>query len=247
MLKTASLAAALGTLLTMVACTTNAALTPTPAPAQERTTNADGSTLKAAAPSAVSPTNSETIATRKPTLIATVAAGQFVNQSFSYDFELQNDAGQVVRNQSQSDTTWTVPDDLNFDTAYRWRARAQLNGAAGPWSATARFLTPKQPVALSVGRDSSTEEWRIFFFALIQATGAGPNLTVAGMQKMRPDLLAVSADFQNGWRGDLRGRLFLPVPGCNGTAANNPSPPGCAFNRTVDLGDENRPWQWIVR
>ena len=51
---------------------------------------------------------------------------------------------------------------------------------------------------------------------------------------MRNDLVARGADFQNGWRGDVRPRLFLPVPGC--PIANRPDVPACSYARTVDVG-----------
>jgi len=65
------------------------------------------------------------------------------------------------------------------------------------------------------------------------------------MLAMRGDLVARGADFQNAWRGDIRPRLFLPVPGC--PPATSPNVPSCSYNRTVDLGNYGRPWAWIPR
>jgi hypothetical protein len=65
------------------------------------------------------------------------------------------------------------------------------------------------------------------------------------MHAMRGDLVARGADFQNGWRGDVRPRLFLPVPGC--PIANRPDVPACSYSRTVDLGGYGHEWRWIVR
>jgi len=59
------------------------------------------------------------------------------------------------------------------------------------------------------------------------------------------DLLARGADFQNGWRGDVRPRLFLPVAGC--PIANRPDVPECSYSRTIDLGGYGQEWRWIVR
>jgi hypothetical protein len=62
---------------------------------------------------------------------------------------------------------------------------------------------------------------------------------------MRGDLLAHGSDFQNGWRGDMRPRMVLPVPGC--PIANRPDVPLCSYNRTVDLGNYGGAWQWDPR
>ena len=53
-------------------------------------------TLKAGAPTLVSPINSAEVATQKPTLTISPAAGQFASQTFQYEFELLTDAGAVV-------------------------------------------------------------------------------------------------------------------------------------------------------
>jgi hypothetical protein len=64
------------------------------------------------------------------------------------------------------------------------------------------------------------------------------------MAALRGDLVARGADWQNGWRGDYRPRLFLPVPNCPPPTANAPD---CSYDRTVDIGDFGGPWQWIPR
>jgi hypothetical protein len=66
-----------------------------------------------------------------------------------------------------------------------------------------------------------------------------------GMNVLRPDMVSRGADFQNGWRGDMRPRLFLPVPGC--PPASQPNVPACSYGRTIDLGNTGGPWQWVVR
>jgi hypothetical protein len=136
---------------------------------------------------------------------------------------------------------------LGFDSPYQWRARAVLEPGIGPWSSQARFFTPKPPQLGRPTRTSSGGEWKTWFEQVRALRGIGPTVSNAALSATRADLLAVDADWQNGWRGDLRARIFLPVPGCNGTAANNPNPPSCAFDRTVDVGNIGETWRWIQR
>lgn len=104
---------------------------------------------------------------------------------------------------------------------------------------------PVDPIASSVNASSwTTEQWQAYVMGLAAAKG-GSGVSDAGMAAMRPDLLAHGADFQNGWRGDLRPRLFLPVVGC--PAADRPDVPPCSYDKTVDLGGYGEPWQWIPR
>lgn len=109
-------------------------------------------------------------------------------------------------------------------------------------------IAPEEAPARDISQiDSSewtTNEWRGFVMSLAVEKG-GPVVSPEGMHAMRADLLAHGADFQNGWRGDLRPRLFLPVPGC--PPADRPDVPECSYNRTVDLGHWGQEWQWIKR
>jgi hypothetical protein len=143
-------------------------------------------------------------------------------------------------------TQFQLPVTLGFDSAYRWRARAVIDPGFGPWSSQGRFFTPKPPQLGRPTRTSPASEWKAWFENLVKVRNQ-PTVSVAAMAALRADLLSVDADWQNGWRGDLRPRMFLPVNGCNGTAANNPNPPGCAFDHTVDVGDIGGPWRWIQR
>lgn len=142
---------------------------------------------------------------------------------------------------------------LPYSTTYFWRARGSDGTKESGYSNTLTFTTqdppPPPPTPTDPGQsvDSSSwtsEQWQTYFMALAAAKG-GPVVSDAGMAAMRPDLLARGADFQNGWRGDMRPRLFLPVPGC--PVANRPDVPQCSYNRTVDLGGYGGPWQWIPR
>ena len=231
----ALLAAACGFLAT-TACSKSTPVTPTsPTASNPGDTGAapDGSTLKATAPSLVSPVNSETLTNLRPTMVITGSSGRYVNQSFSYEFELQTDGGSVVARTTQGDTTWPFGEDLEADTPYRWRARARLGNAFTSWSSTGRFITGR--ILIRPTASSSLEEWRLFFFQLVELRGVGPFVSVQALQIMRPDVNSVGADFQFDGAGNLRPRLFLPNPGRN------------PFDRAIDLGDLGRPWQWIPR
>jgi hypothetical protein len=109
---------------------------------------ADGSTLKATAPTPESPINNEQLKNRRPTMVAKDATGLYVDRAFSYQFELLTDTGALVASATQTSeggtTRWAYPEDLARDTPYRWRVRATLEGAVGPWSATGRFLTARE-------------------------------------------------------------------------------------------------------
>lgn len=102
------------------------------------------------------------------------------------------------------------------------------------------------PVVVSPLEESagwSDEQWRAYLIPLLKRTGELVN--DASMKVARPEINARGADFQNGWRGDLRPRVFLPVTGC--PPATRADVPPCSYNRTVDLGQYGEPWQWIKR
>jgi hypothetical protein len=110
---------------------------------------ADGSTLKVLAPSLLSPINDSRTDTRTPTLVARNASGKFVERVYTYEFNLMDDGGNVIRTatiaQGSSNTSWPLPEALETDTPYRWRVRAMLGNAHGPWSSVGRFLTIREP------------------------------------------------------------------------------------------------------
>jgi hypothetical protein len=247
MVKTATIYAAVCVLAASLACAVSTPLTPAPPATNAPATAPDGSTLKASAPKQVSPVNNDVVPNEQPTLVITGATGDFANRPFFYEFQLTTDAGDLVRADTIDGLQWALPLTLAFDTPYRWRARAVLQGANGPWSGTARFFTPRPPQLNKPTRQSSPEDWRKWFEDVRNLRGIGPTVSNAALAATRADLLAVEADWQNGWRGDLRARIFIPVPNCNPTAANNPSPPACAFGRTVDVGNIGETWKWIVR
>ena len=110
--------------------------------------------LKATAPIQLSPPSGSLIATRTPTLAAENAQGDYVSAVFLHRFEVY-DAGRMtlessgVVGQGQGTTQFSVSAPLAFATTYWWRVRAELDGTAGPWSATYTFTTPAAPAAPS--------------------------------------------------------------------------------------------------
>jgi len=141
---------------------------------------------------------------------------------------------------------------LAYGGTYYWRARGADGATESEYSNTLAFTLPSgphaaaspDPVASIASASWSNDQWREYFFSLVDQKG-GPTVSDAGMHAMRSDLLARGADFQNGWRGDVRPRLFLPVPGC--PIANRPDVPQCSYARTIDLGGYGQDWRWIQR
>lgn len=157
--------AAASALLTTIGCTTSTPVEPTSLSSTSITAAAaaDGSTLKATAPTLVSPINSQQLSTQRPTLTISPASGLFVNETFSYEFELQSDGGAVLGAATVNGTSWDYPNPLNADTSYRWRARAALDGAFGPWSATQTFRTISLPGCVN----GVLADARAYFFSVI--------------------------------------------------------------------------------
>ena len=123
----------------------------------------------------------------------------------------------------QGTTSHTVASPLTPNTSYRWRARAIFGNDAGPFSSdpsgTAMFVTS------GLGPQSSVEEFRVFFFALIDQKGVGPTASAQALALMEPDLSAVGILLEKTSAGVIRGRLYLPT--------GNPSN---LFSRAVDIG-----------
>jgi hypothetical protein len=105
----------------------------------------DGTTLKAHAPTLMSPIDNVRLDNRKPTMVLRNASGKYVNRPYAHEFQLLSDGGSVISAvtlpQGTTTTTWPYPEDLERDTFYRWRARAVHQGLVGPWSAQGRFVT----------------------------------------------------------------------------------------------------------
>jgi hypothetical protein len=104
---------------------------------------ADGSTLKATAPVPASPVNDQQVA-EAPTLTASASTMKFADGSLQYRFQLFNEAGALAQDSGAVSTpAFRVTAALEFRKRYTWRARAEYQGAGGPWSATASFVSPE--------------------------------------------------------------------------------------------------------
>jgi hypothetical protein len=108
---------------------------------------ADGSTLKATAPTPLSPLGGVRVALGQPVvLLVTNATMLYAPVVLSYRFEVTNAAGAVIETTvvptGSSTTSRTIAATLNGDQTYQWRARAEYQGLVGPWSAKQSFITP---------------------------------------------------------------------------------------------------------
>ena len=101
----------------------------------------DGSTLKATAPTLMSPTNNAELATVRPSLQIGASSAKFAHQDFDYEFEIQTSGGATVHKQVVGGMSSTPGDDLQTQSTYRWRARAVLGNSVGPWADFATFRT----------------------------------------------------------------------------------------------------------
>lgn len=138
--------AALAASLAVAACSGSPMSPTAPSAVTGGTTTAaaDGSTLKVSAPALVSPIGGARIETRRPQLQWTASTGLFAAASPSYEVEVSAD-GAVVYSAVVTGTSHEVGVDAAYNTTYTWRARARQDGAVGPWSAAASFLSPNQP------------------------------------------------------------------------------------------------------
>jgi hypothetical protein len=217
------------------------------------------------APTLVSPINNVVASSLRPVFTwnnAPRSGG--APENMAYLIELSDTAAftQTVSatvGEGAGQTSVAPPQDLPAGRQGFWRVRAFDATTTGPWSATGVFQTPAAAPTPSPGPGGggagcnwpgspanwSTAQWHDCFFSMIAAKGVGNQVTFGAMATLRPDLNALGAEWQNGWRGDYRPRLFLPVPGCPGNAIS-PTAPDCAYNRTVDV-EANGVWAWIVR
>lgn len=116
------------------------------------TANPDGSRLKVSAPVIVAPSGGERQETRRPVLTFSNSTGRFTSVPLVYRVELLDGAGNFLGASAAAQgeggrTAYQGSIDLSYDTDYQWRVRAEYDGQVGPWSATASFKTPLQPVA----------------------------------------------------------------------------------------------------
>lgn len=108
---------------------------------------ADGSTLKAATPTTVSPTGGTQV-TDPIVLTASKVTGKYADIPMSYQFQIRSgstvvyDSGVTGGAGSGSNVTHTPTAPLDPDTNFTWRVRAAYQGAVGSWSADATFKSP---------------------------------------------------------------------------------------------------------
>jgi hypothetical protein len=144
MLRRFSIAATFSCALAVVGCTQSPPIAPSGSSAVPSETDAaaDGSTLKVTAPTVISPRDGIRIESVRANLVVGASRGQFQPiDGLTYQFELKGPDGQVAHFAHTDQLQVEVPMDLQTDTRYTWRARAELNGAFGPWSTTTDFLT----------------------------------------------------------------------------------------------------------
>lgn len=104
---------------------------------------ADGSTLKVTAPTPVSPINNQLLTDSPPTLTSSASTGKFDAAAFQYRFQVFNAAGALVQDSGLvGSTSFKVTVDLDSNVRHTWRVRPELEGAFGPWSEVASFVTP---------------------------------------------------------------------------------------------------------
>ena len=129
-----------------VACGRQPAMPTSPSPdgaAGAPDAAADGSTLKATAPVPVSPINDQEVNELLPTLTATASTMKFSEPAtLQYRFEIFNEAGAKVQDSGlRNSPSFKLTAMLSFRKRHTGRARAEYQGAAGPWSTTASFVS----------------------------------------------------------------------------------------------------------
>ncbi len=114
---------------------------------------ADGSTLKATAPAPQLPASGSTVTSLTPNLVIANSTLKYLGDvamvlTLEYRFVVETEDGTAVSNiKTGAGVALTgsriQAGSLQPTTVYRWRARAELGSALGPWSAYSTFTTPK--------------------------------------------------------------------------------------------------------
>ena len=146
----------------------------------------DGSTLKAGAPTLVSPINNAVTDTLSPLLTLTNSSPNHVaSAAFTYRFEVTQAGSSAIIDansaaQGTNTTSYTVNLALEQATNYEWRARAELEGEAGPWSTTGTFTTPVligTPTPVSPANGATSGNFRPTFTVQNGDAPAGTTVT----------------------------------------------------------------------
>jgi hypothetical protein len=141
---------ALPSLLLAAACSQSpqSPVSPSVGAGGDAAANPDGSTLKVSAPVQLSPENGAVTDGIRPTVTFRNASGRFTSVAVSYRVQVFDGSGGVIAELTvpqdpSGQTSLSAEGDLGYDTEYRWRVRAELQGEAGPWSSTIwSFRTP---------------------------------------------------------------------------------------------------------
>jgi hypothetical protein len=143
---------ALAAAVTLAACsgTPQTPTSPSAAIGGTATAAADGSTLKATAPSLIDPIGGARVGSLRPTLSWTDSTGTYATIAPSYDVEVYG-GSTLLYTASVNGTSHQVGADANFDQIYSWRVRARQDDAVGPWSASATFQAPQAGAGVNTG------------------------------------------------------------------------------------------------
>jgi hypothetical protein len=173
--------------------------------------------LKASTPTLVSPINDASIQNVRPTLQIGPSSGRFTEQSFDYEFEIQTAGGNTVHKQVVGGMTSSPGDDLDRAAQYKWRARAVLGSAVGPWSDFATFRTVSIPGCIN---GLLLDPAAYFFFIINRQPGQSANdwisvMNNSGIPPGPPPGVDPGPQFygltqQTGASGP-RSRVFLPA------------------------------------
>lgn len=104
----------------------------------------------------------------------------------------------------------------------------------GPPPATDNPTNTPDPA--DAAKDWSDQQWRDKFFALLKKHKAPPTVNLQTLNDTRADIEALGAEWQHYSSGELRPRLYLPVP----AGADH-------YSRPVDVGLYGEPWTWLKR
>jgi len=213
MLKSPRFYGAVCALALSAACGVSAPLSPVADTSKTPPASGIAATLKVTAPSVVSPVNGDTTTSTTPTFTVTQVTGQYSNKldGLTYEFELYDAASNRIDDTFKPDPTWANAPGLKGDTLYRWRARATLGDATGPWSTMASFRTPVPPPSLGCPDKNNKKQVSDWFFQVAASVGATGN-SVATRTAMNPAMTDCSVAWQNITRGlpNTRARFFLP-------------------------------------
>jgi hypothetical protein len=122
-------------------------VSPDPSAAPEAGAAPDGSTLKSATPAPVSPISGAQV-TDPILLTASKATGKFMDIALSYRFQVRSastvvyDSGAIGGVGAGTSVTHAPTAQLEPDTTFTWRVRAEYQGAFGSWSSDAAFKSP---------------------------------------------------------------------------------------------------------